>query len=104
MTSAEKVVIIDAIKGGDEPGTIYRLTPQDCGEQSFKGALSIHDLGTLAALQDLALLEENTPTVVIIGVEPKEIDLGMELTPEVDGSLPRVLELVKSEIGFIDRI
>ena len=66
--------------------------------------LSIHELGILAALQDLTLLEENTPSVVIIGVEPKEIDLGMELTPEVEGSLPRVLELVKSEIGSIDRV
>lgn len=104
MTGAEKVVIIDAIKGGDEPGTIYRLTPQDCGEQSLEDTLSLHDLGIMVVLQDLALLEENTPSVVVIGVEPKEIDWGMELTPEVERSLPRVLELVKNEIGFIDRV
>jgi hydrogenase maturation protease len=104
MTGAEKIVIIDAIKGGGRPGAIYRLAPQDCGEQSKEDTLSLHDLGIMVVLQDLALLEKNTPSVVIIGVEPREIDWGMELTPEVERSLPRLLELVKSEIGFIDRV
>lgn len=104
MMGAEKIIIIDALKGGEPPGSIYRLTPQDCGEQYLEGAISVHDLGILTVLHDLALLEEKTLSVVIIGVEPKEIGWGMELTPEVEQSLPKVLELVEREIdSIIDR-
>lgn len=107
MTGAEKIIIIDALKGGEPPGAIYRLTPQDCGEQYLEGTISVHDLGILMVLHDLALLEEETPSVVIIGVEPKEIGWGIDLTPEVEKSLPKVLELVEREVGevrhFIDR-
>ena len=36
---------------------------------------------------------------VIIGVEPKEISWGMELTPEVGAQLPRVIDAVFEELG-----
>ena len=98
MTGAEKIIIIDALQGGGPPGAVYRLTPQDCGEQSLGGTISLHDLGIMVVLHDLELLEGQMPPVVIIGVEPKEIDWGMELTPEVEKSLPRVLELVEREL------
>ena len=38
------------------------------------------------------------PDVVIIGVEPKEIAWGMELSPEVAGKLPLVLAAVLAEL------
>lgn len=98
MTGAEKIIIIDALQGGGPPGAVYRLTPQDCEEQSLGGTISLHDLGIMVVLHDLELLEGQMPPVVIIGVEPKEIDWGMELTPEVEKSLPRVLELVEREL------
>ncbi|HHV35804.1 MAG TPA: hypothetical protein GXX59_09595, partial [Syntrophomonadaceae bacterium] len=73
-------------------------------EQYLEGTISSHDLGILVTLQDLFLIEEKTPSVVIIGVEPKEVGWGMELTPEVEKSLPKVIELVQREIdSIIDR-
>jgi len=38
------------------------------------------------------------PQVVIIGIEPKEIDWGMELSEEVKMKLPKVISLVLEEI------
>jgi len=58
MMGAEKIIIIDALEGGEPPGAIYRLTPQDCGEQYLEGTISSHDLGILVTLQDLFLIEE----------------------------------------------
>jgi len=98
MSGAEKIIIIDALKGGGPPGAVYRLTPEDCGKQTLDSTISLHDLGILTALHDLALLEGKIPPCVIIGVEPGEIDWGMELTPEVAAVLPRVLELVQKEL------
>jgi hydrogenase maturation protease len=36
--------------------------------------------------------------VIIIGVEPKEIDWGMELSPEIRQRMPEIIEVVKKEI------
>jgi hydrogenase maturation protease len=102
MMGAEKIIIIDALQGGEPPGAVYRLTPEDCGEQYLESTISLHDLGILVVLHDLALLEEKTPSVVIIGIEPKEISWGMELTSDVEKSLPKVLELVEREIDRTD--
>jgi hydrogenase maturation protease len=99
LQGAERIIIVDALQGGEPPGSVYRLTAQDCGKQYLNRAISVHDMGILVLLHDLALLEGKTPPAVIIGVEPQEIGWGMELTPEVEKALPKVLELVEKEIG-----
>jgi hydrogenase maturation protease len=50
-------------------------------------------------LKMLELMEGHLPPVVIVGVEPGKIEVGLELTPEVAASLPFVLELVTKEIS-----
>jgi hydrogenase maturation protease len=39
------------------------------------------------------------PSTVIIGVEPKEIDFELELSPEVAAKVPQIIELILREIG-----
>jgi hydrogenase maturation protease len=36
--------------------------------------------------------------ITIYGIEPKELDWGLELSPEVEAALPRVIELVLREL------
>jgi hydrogenase maturation protease len=98
----EKVVIVDALQGGEPPGAVYRLTPQDFEQQSRVGAVSLHDIGIMDVLKMLELMEEQLPAVVIIGIEPGMIAVGLDLTPEVAASIPFVLELVKKEVLSAD--
>jgi hydrogenase maturation protease len=39
----ERIIVIDAIKGGGEPGTIYRVTPEEI-MQDDKRSLSLHEV------------------------------------------------------------
>lgn len=98
LSGAERIIVVDALRGGGEPGSVYCLTPDDCEPKAAGDTLSLHDLGVLVALSDLELLEGRKPRVLIIGVEPKEIGWGMELTPEVAASVPKVIELVEKEL------
>jgi hydrogenase maturation protease len=59
--------------------------------------LSLHQVGLLEVLGMVRQLG-GEPEVVIIGVEPKEISWGMELTPEVEAKLPKVIETVLGEV------
>ena len=95
ICEAKRIIVIDAVKGGGEPGAIYRLTPEILG-QFKEQALSLHQVGFLEIL-DLAKQLGNRPEAVIFGVEPKVIDWGLELTEPVQAAVPRVVELVLAE-------
>ena len=97
MQEAERIIVIDALRGGGEPGTLYRVTPADLMAETER-TLSLHQVGLLEVLGMVRQLGGN-PQVVIIGVEPKEISWGMELTPEVGAKLPRVIDAVFEELG-----
>jgi hydrogenase maturation protease len=96
IRAAERIIVIDALKGGEEPGTIYRLSPEDLMVDAER-LLSLHQVGLLEVL-GMARQLGGDAEVVIIGVEPKEIGWGMELTPAVAAKLPQVIEAVLAEL------
>jgi len=87
----ERVVVVDAMRGGEAPGTVYRLD----GDVEFDGVDrgACHDVGLLDTLRAVRPVGE-APEVVLLGVEPEEIDWGTELSPAVRASVPRVVEIV----------
>jgi hydrogenase maturation protease len=97
ISDTDYLIVIDSLKGGSEPGSIYRFNVKDAPScpDSFK--TSIHQVGILEVL-NLSELVGKKPETVVIGVEPKDLRLGMELSPEVKSKIPRVIELVKEEI------
>ncbi|MCX5859459.1 MAG: hydrogenase maturation protease [Proteobacteria bacterium] len=95
IQSAEKIVIIDALRTGAPPGTIYRLTPE---KLPVDAALSLHAMGPLQVIQLARQAGDFHAEVIIIGIEPKEMEMGMELTPEVKARLPKIVETVLNEL------
>lgn len=98
LANRDKVIIIDAVKGGNEPGTLYRFTPDDVTIQR-QNLTSLHQVGLLETLTMAEYLGCPPQEVVIFGIEPKKVGWGLELSPEVAGMVPRVIELVLSELG-----
>ena len=94
----DKLIIVDAARAGGEPGAIYRFQPDDLIAESG-AALSVHELGVPQNLR-LMLLSGNEPSeVVIIGIEPKVIEWGIELSPELEKKIPEIISVVLKEIG-----
>jgi len=99
LEEREKVVVVDAVDGGDEPGTIHRLTRADIEEGKTRCHMSLHeiDLPQVFATADMMGIKIDP---VIIGIEPKVIDIGYdELTPEVEAAIPEAIAMVLKEIG-----
>lgn len=95
----KKVIVVDTVKGGHPPGTLYRMTARDLEEQA-KSRLSVHDIGLtdLLILADLFKIEK--PEMVVIGVEPRDMEsAGLELSPEVEQKIPKVVQCVLKEIA-----
>jgi hydrogenase maturation protease len=93
---SDRIIVIDALKAGGKPGTIYRCLPEDLMETPER-PLSLHQLGLLDVLGMSRRLGANA-SVVIIGVEPKEISWGLELTEELQAAVPRLIEAVVKEL------
>ena len=92
----EKVIIIDAVKGGKAPGTISRLTREDI-EDGQNLCLSLHDID-LPHVFNLADLLGHRINPCIIGIEPKDLSVGLEPSPEIEAQIPKVIDLVLNEI------
>ena len=93
----DKLIAIDAAKGNNKPGTIYRFHPDEL-EYDVGTAISMHQAGLLHSLKLLQYLGLSPKQVVIIGIEPKEIDWGLELSDEVAQRVPEVVKFVQEEI------
>jgi len=97
LEDADKLVIVDAVKGGGTPGQIYRFHLEDITLEQ-KPFLSLHDMGLVDNLM-LMQFWRNIGEAVIIGVEPREINWGLELSPELREKMPQIIDAILSELN-----
>jgi hydrogenase maturation protease len=97
--AGDKLIIVDAAKAGGEPGAIYRFRPEDLADE--KGILtSAHELGVSENLRLMSLTGNEPGETVIIGIEPKEIDWGTELSAVLQQKLPEIVRVILKEMGL----
>jgi len=91
----ERIVVVDAVKAGGEPGTIYRLA---FDEWHVTRGVSLHDLQLMDAISITEFLEQRNIDVTVIGIEPERISLGLELSEAVKGRFQDLVNAVLKEI------
>jgi hydrogenase maturation protease len=102
--NVEKLIVIDALRAGKKPGTIYKARigaeRQDILRETFcdDTNLSLHQIGLIDALVAAKRLNCSPKEIVIIGVEPKRIDYGLELTDEVKKRVSEIIDIVLKEV------
>lgn len=97
IQKADKAVIVDAVCAGGLPGEIYSFSPADFETESFP-KVSLHDLSLKDVFRILEKLKAPLSKIRIIGIEPKDIDIGTDLSPELKERLPKLAELALKEI------
>jgi hydrogenase maturation protease len=95
LKEIKKLVVIDAMRAGGEPGTIYKCKPEDLLPKDG-GPISLHEIGLLETLGMAKKLGMEIETV-IVGVEPEIMEWGMELTEKVKNKIPLIIEAVLKE-------
>ncbi|WP_083900082.1 hydrogenase maturation protease [Orenia marismortui] len=97
ISKAAKVIVIDAVKGGEKPGSIYRLAEED-----FKSSQNIiRDFHEYSLLNVIKLAREITGlpvNFIVYGIEPKNLNLDQKLSKIVSKSQPNLLKLIKKEL------
>ena len=97
VEQAERVVIVDAIRGDGPPGTLVRLEGAEVAPAVIE-RLSPHQIGVADLLGGAALLGRYPEHVVIVGVVPASIELGYRCTPAVAAAIPRLVDAVIAEL------
>ena len=99
LKETDKLVVIDAVQAGGEPGAIYRFRPEDV-ESEEEVVISAHQTNLLENLKLLGQLEEAPKDIVIIGIQPKDTDWGLELSAELQQRIPDIVKVVLNEVGL----
>lgn len=97
LEDAQRVLLIDAVRSGLEPGSIVRLD----GDQipaALALKMSMHQTG-LHELLAISAIRGTTPeTIVLWGMEPLLMEPGLELTEPCAAALDTLVERVVAEL------
>lgn len=85
-----RVLIADAVAFGGKPGEAVLLEPESLGK---KITVSTHQLPLMMFIR---LIRERLPgaEVKVLGLQPKSIDLGKGLSPQVDQSMDMLAQII----------
>jgi hydrogenase maturation protease len=97
IENRSKLIVVDAVKNGGRPGTIYRLTETNLRIKP-KAIMSFHEIDFLDALYMSDVMKNKPKEVVVIGIEPKDMSDGLELSSEIEERIPRIIEVVMEEL------
>ncbi len=94
------LIVIDALRGGGPPGSLYKLTCADLAPEggSMASALSLHELNVLPALRMEALAGREFTDVTIFGVQPGRLAWGEGLSPAVAGAMEELIQAVRGHL------
>lgn len=98
LNGCNKLIIIDAVSGGEQPGSVYLLTAKQLRQQT-QSCSSLHEFGILEAVKILEMLGKPLAETIIIGVEPDIIDFGLQLSPAVNSQLDSVLAMAVRQLS-----
>ncbi|MEZ4527194.1 MAG: HyaD/HybD family hydrogenase maturation endopeptidase [Desulfobacterales bacterium] len=101
ISEADHLVVVDAVRCGGEPGTLYRIDNEDI-PQRIRAKNSLHQIDFLEAMTFCRYGLDKVPEAVIFGVEPQDIETcGVDLTPLIQS---RINDIIEKVIGELTRL
>lgn len=98
VEDAENLIIIDAINAGKEGGTIITLDGDEIPAY-FGIKMSIHQLGFQEVLLAAKMRERYPKQIMMFGMQPTSLELGIELTETNRGKLDELAHAVIEQVN-----
>jgi len=98
IAGTEKLILVDAISGNQPPGAQYEFK-NDQVKAYFKEKVSMHELGIQDVLAVLEVLEQPIEDIVVLGVQPESLDIGLDLTPLIAAQLASIEAKIIAQLG-----
>ncbi|MCX7681000.1 MAG: HyaD/HybD family hydrogenase maturation endopeptidase [Anaerolineae bacterium] len=98
LEGVENLLILDAIEMHQPPGTLLRLEGDEI-PAFMSAALSPHQVGIPDMLFAAKLRDLYPRNVVLWGVQPASLEIGLTLSPEVAAQVDHLVERVVEELA-----
>lgn len=99
LDGAERVVFVDAVRAGGEPGELHLFDAAASPLPATTGSASTHGLGLAEALELGRALGQLPETVAVVGIEAAGDEHGAALSPPVAAAIEGAAALVLGELG-----
>jgi hydrogenase maturation protease len=96
LEDARRVILVDAVAADEPAGTLVRLEGADVGP-AVATRLSPHQIGVADLLDGARWHDREPERLVLLGVVPESIELGVGLSEPVRRALPQLIDLVCAE-------
>lgn len=100
LDDADAVILVDAIRAEGSPGDVVRLEGDEVAP-AVATRLSPHQIGVADLLDGVRWLDRYPPHLVLVGLIPQSIDLGVGLSPRVFASMPALIDRVIDEARIV---
>ncbi|HWI40797.1 MAG TPA: HyaD/HybD family hydrogenase maturation endopeptidase [Verrucomicrobiae bacterium] len=97
LEGVRRLLVVDAVETGGSPGTVVRLAGEDI-PFALETKVSPHQMGLKDLLSVASLQGFDPEEMVLWGVQPAQVEMGLELSPEVEAQLPLLEEMVLHEL------
>ena len=100
LDSKEHVILIDALRDDRPPGTVIMVE----GEQvprAFHARTTPHQLGICDVLAAAQLTDIMPKHLTLYGNEPKQLDVGIGLSPEVEAGMEKTIRAVVDQLRHL---
>lgn len=97
LEEAAALILVDAIRGDAAPGSFVRLEGADVAP-AVEQRLSPHQVGVADLLDGARWLDSYPDRVVLLGLVPATIELGVGCSPAVQAAIPTLVERIVEEI------
>jgi hydrogenase maturation protease len=97
LSDLDFLIVIDVVKTGAAAGAVVKIAGNEI-PIFFRNKLSPHQIGLPDVLASLELLDAIPKEIVVLGVEPISLELGMDMTPIVAAKVPQLVEMAVAEL------
>ncbi len=97
LSNLDFLIVIDVVKTGAAPGTVVKIAGDEI-PVFFRRKLSPHQIALPDVLASLELLDTMPKEIVVLGVEPISLELGMEMTSTVAEQIPVLVKMAAAEL------
>jgi hydrogenase maturation protease len=96
LEQAREAILVDAIRAEGAPGSLVRLEGDEVSP-AVAARLSVHQVGVLDLLEAARWLGHYPSRLILLGLIPESLELGLRRTAAVEAALPELVERIVAE-------
>ncbi len=99
LEELEKVILVDSVRFDGSPGDYRFFSPEEV--KSMKGVSGTHGTDVLEIIELSEEIDESPEEILILGIQPKSLSLGEDLSPVLEDKLSVILDDLEEKVNSL---